>query len=97
MKLVTFELDRKQQAGLVDGTDIIALHSSLKEILARGGIDDLRRLRASEKDRVAAKRVKLLPPIPDPGMVLSVGMNYHEHLKEMKTPVPEKPDRKSVV
>jgi 2-keto-4-pentenoate hydratase/2-oxohepta-3-ene-1,7-dioic acid hydratase in catechol pathway len=24
-------------------------------------------------------------------MVLSVGMNYHEHLKEMKTPVPEKP------
>jgi 2-keto-4-pentenoate hydratase/2-oxohepta-3-ene-1,7-dioic acid hydratase in catechol pathway len=91
MKLVSFELDRKQQAGLIDGTDIIALHSSLKEILARGGIDDLRRLRASEKDRVAAKRVKLLPPIPDPGMVLSVGMNYHEHLKEMKTPVPEKP------
>jgi 2-keto-4-pentenoate hydratase/2-oxohepta-3-ene-1,7-dioic acid hydratase in catechol pathway len=24
-------------------------------------------------------------------MVLSVGMNYHEHLKEMKTPVPQKP------
>jgi 2-keto-4-pentenoate hydratase/2-oxohepta-3-ene-1,7-dioic acid hydratase in catechol pathway len=24
-------------------------------------------------------------------MVLSVGMNYHEHLKEMKTAVPEKP------
>jgi 2-keto-4-pentenoate hydratase/2-oxohepta-3-ene-1,7-dioic acid hydratase in catechol pathway len=35
--------------------------------------------------------VKLLAPIPDPGIVLSVGMNYHEHLKEMKTPTPEKP------
>jgi 2-keto-4-pentenoate hydratase/2-oxohepta-3-ene-1,7-dioic acid hydratase in catechol pathway len=91
MKLVSFEYERRQQAGLVDGNDIIALHSSLKEILARGGLDDLRRLRGSQKDRVSAKRVKLLPPIPDPGMVLSVGMNYHEHLKEMKTRVPEKP------
>jgi 2-keto-4-pentenoate hydratase/2-oxohepta-3-ene-1,7-dioic acid hydratase in catechol pathway len=35
--------------------------------------------------------VKLLPPISNPGLLLSVGMNYHEHLKEMKTPVPEKP------
>ena len=77
MKLVTFELDRRQQAGLVDGNDIIALHSSLKEILARGGVDDLRRLRDSKKDRVLAKRVRLLPPIPDPCLVLSVGMNYH--------------------
>ena len=91
MKLVTFEHDRRQQAGLVDGSDIIALHTSLKEILAKGGIDDLRRLRASQKDRVSAKQVKLLAPIPDPGVVLSVGMNYHEHLKEMKTPTPEKP------
>jgi 2-keto-4-pentenoate hydratase/2-oxohepta-3-ene-1,7-dioic acid hydratase in catechol pathway len=37
------------------------------------------------------KRAKLLPPIANPGLLLSVGMNYHEHLKEMKTPVPEKP------
>ena len=91
MKLVSFEFEGKRQAGLVDGTDIIALHNSLKEIIARGGIDDLRRLRASQKDRLAARQVKLLAPIPDPGIVLSVGMNYHEHLKEMKTPTPEKP------
>jgi 2-keto-4-pentenoate hydratase/2-oxohepta-3-ene-1,7-dioic acid hydratase in catechol pathway len=40
---------------------------------------------------VPATSAKLLAPLPDPGIVLSVGMNYHEHLKEMKTPVPEKP------
>ena len=39
MKLVSFEFEGRQQAGLVDSIDIIALHSSLKEILARGGID----------------------------------------------------------
>src|SRR5258708_29682100 len=91
MKLVSFEFEGKRPAGLGDGTGFIALHNSLKEIIERGGIDDLRRLRASEKDRVAAKRVKVRRPIPDPGMVVSVGMNYHEHLKEMKTPTPEKP------
>jgi 2-keto-4-pentenoate hydratase/2-oxohepta-3-ene-1,7-dioic acid hydratase in catechol pathway len=35
--------------------------------------------------------VKVLAPIPDPGLLLSVGMNYREHLREMKTPVPERP------
>jgi len=41
--------------------------------------------------RFGRKEVKLLAPIQNPALVLSVGMNYHEHLKEMKTPVPEKP------
>jgi 2-keto-4-pentenoate hydratase/2-oxohepta-3-ene-1,7-dioic acid hydratase in catechol pathway len=31
--------------------------------------------------------------VPDPGLVLGAGLNYHKHLKEMKnTPVPERPD-----
>ena len=87
MKLVTVEIDRRAQAGILEGAEIALLGSSLKEILASG--KDLRTL--AGKQRVPAKEAKLLPPIPDPGLVLSVGMNYHEHLKEMKTPVPEKP------
>jgi 2-keto-4-pentenoate hydratase/2-oxohepta-3-ene-1,7-dioic acid hydratase in catechol pathway len=87
MKLVTVEIDRRAQAGILEGAEIALLGSSLKEILASGA--ELRRL--SGKQRVPAKGAKLLAPIPDPGIVLSVGMNYHEHLKEMKTPTPEKP------
>jgi 2-keto-4-pentenoate hydratase/2-oxohepta-3-ene-1,7-dioic acid hydratase in catechol pathway len=87
MKLVTVEIDRRAQAGILEGAEVALLGSSLKEILASG--KDLRTL--AGKQRVPAKEAKLLPPIPDPGLVLSVGMNYHEHLKEMKTPVPEKP------
>ncbi len=34
---------------------------------------------------------KLLAPIPDPALILSCGLNYHEHLREMKTPVPATP------
>jgi 2-keto-4-pentenoate hydratase/2-oxohepta-3-ene-1,7-dioic acid hydratase in catechol pathway len=87
MKLVTVEIDRRPQAGILDGDNIALLGSSLKEVLASGA--DLRKL--SAKQRIPAKSAKLLAPIPDPGIVLSVGMNYHEHLREMKTPVPEKP------
>jgi 2-keto-4-pentenoate hydratase/2-oxohepta-3-ene-1,7-dioic acid hydratase in catechol pathway len=87
MKLVTVEIDHQPHAGILEGGEIALLGSSVKEILAGG--EDLRTL--ASKLRIPASGAQLLPPIPDPGLVLSVGMNYHEHLKEMKTPAPEKP------
>ena len=83
MKLVTFAVDGRSRAGLLEGDDVIDVGASVKQILEGASLQ-----RATRHSR---SKVKLLAPIPDPGMVLSVGMNYHEHLKEMKTPVPEKP------
>ena len=41
---------------------------------------------------VPAVGATLLAPVPDPGLILGAGLNYHAHLKEMKnTPVPTKP------
>jgi 2-keto-4-pentenoate hydratase/2-oxohepta-3-ene-1,7-dioic acid hydratase in catechol pathway len=34
---------------------------------------------------------RLLAPIPDPAMILSCGMNYREHLREMNSAVPDYP------
>lgn len=34
---------------------------------------------------------RLLAPIPDPGLILSCGLNYRAHLEEMKTAIPEFP------
>jgi 2-keto-4-pentenoate hydratase/2-oxohepta-3-ene-1,7-dioic acid hydratase in catechol pathway len=83
MKLVTFEVDGRSHAGRLEGEEIVEIGGNLKAILAG----------APQKPgaRHALGRAKLRAPIPDPGLVLSVGMNYHEHLKEMKTPAPEKP------
>jgi len=36
-------------------------------------------------------KARLLAPLPNPGFVLSAGMNYHAHLKEMKSPTPATP------
>src|SRR3954464_7154011 len=60
----------------------------LRAILESGRLE---RVRSAEGKRIPRKGAKLRAPIENPGMVLSVGMNYHQHLKEMKTPVPEKP------
>src|SRR3954451_8891117 len=83
MKLVTFEADGRTRAGILEGDDIVDFGASMKDVIASGKLARGSRLKRSQ--------VKLRAPVPDPAMVLSVGMNYHEHLKEMKTPVPEKP------
>ena len=91
MKLVTVEIDGRPRPGLLSGDDIVDLSSvapDLRAILESGRLD---RLRSVEGKRIPRKGAKLRAPIENPGMVLSVGMNYHQHLKEMKTPVPEKP------
>ena len=91
MKLVTFQIDGEARPGRLAGDHIVdlgALAPDLRSILELGLVDEARH--ASGKS-VSIKDLRLLAPIPNPGMVLSVGMNYHEHLKEMKTPVPEKP------
>lgn len=98
MRLVMFLKDKQPRAGLIDGEDIIDINAcdrslppTLKGILEAGGLARVKKLLKSKKHRTSRSRAKLLPPISNPGLLLSVGMNYHEHLKEMKTPVPEKP------
>ena len=98
MHLVSFIKDKQARAGVLDGGDIIdinacdrSLPSTLKGILEANALARVRRLLKSKKHRMPFRRARLAPPIANPGLVLSVGMNYHEHLKEMKTPVPEKP------
>jgi len=83
MKLVTFEVDGRARAGVLEGDDIVDLGAGMKEVIASATM--------KRGARFAKSKVKLRAPVSDPAIVLSVGMNYHEHLKEMKTPTPEKP------
>ena len=97
MHLVMFLKDKQPRAGVIDGEDVIDINAAdrslpptLKGILEINGLSKVRKLLKSKK-RTPLKKARLLPPISNPGLLLSVGMNYHEHLKEMKTPVPETP------
>ena len=98
MHLVMFRKGREPRAGVIDGEEIVdinacdrSLPSTIKGVLEANAVSKVRRVLKSRKHRLPRKKAKLLPPIPHPGLLLSVGMNYHEQLKEMKTPVPDNP------
>src|SRR5437016_2059328 len=82
MKLITFEDDGRSRAGVLEGDDVVEAGTSMKYVIRHG---------VKRGARFARSKVRLRALVPDPAMVLSVGMNYHEHLKEMKKPTPEKP------
>lgn len=81
----------------------VAAPQSLLEIFQLGneGHDLVRNLLRAVGPKAAQLRsagvlkpyasAKLAAPLPNPGMVLSIGANYHEHLKEMNTPAPATP------
>ena len=94
MRLVTFEIAGQPRPGVLAGDGIIDLQplgADLRAILQGGSLERIRSMLKSAPTPIPAKAARLLAPIQNPGMVLSCGMNYYEHLKEMKTPVPDKP------
>ena len=40
---------------------------------------------------VSAKSAKYLPPIPNPGKILCIGLNYRKHAEETGSPIPDYP------
>jgi 2-keto-4-pentenoate hydratase/2-oxohepta-3-ene-1,7-dioic acid hydratase in catechol pathway len=79
------------------------LHGGVLGILQAGpsGLDDVRRLVDAAAGKIDDMRAagavhdagsaRYRPPIPKPGFILSVGMNYAKHLAEMNTPIPKEP------
>jgi 2-keto-4-pentenoate hydratase/2-oxohepta-3-ene-1,7-dioic acid hydratase in catechol pathway len=83
--------------------DLADVPKSVKDIISAGetALGSLKRaldkLMTFQGDLTAAgalyevSAVKLHAPIPWPTLILSCGMNYREHLREMDTPVPATP------
>ena len=91
MHLVTFESEGQARPGRLAGdviVDLQPLAPDLRTLLER---DLLEKARTFAGREVPLAKARLCAPISNPALLLSVGMNYGEHLKEMKTPIPEKP------
>lgn len=105
MKLVTFVHNDKTAVGALSGAEnelvvdlsvaTPSLPTNLKDLLAAG---------ASALEEVAAavrnppygstlnlEEVKLLAPIPNPGKILCIGLNYRDHAAESNSPLPPHP------
>jgi 2-keto-4-pentenoate hydratase/2-oxohepta-3-ene-1,7-dioic acid hydratase in catechol pathway len=95
MKLVTFEDTMKEQAiGAVSQDGMIVPLSPVApdmiSLLARW--DDLRsdieQCLAARQTSIALENVRLLAPVPRPGKIFAIGLNYADHVEEtgMDTP-----------
>ncbi|MGE0151355.1 MAG: fumarylacetoacetate hydrolase family protein [Reyranellaceae bacterium] len=102
MRLVTFATKKGSAVGLREGDYIIDLSlaarklpHSLAEILAAGASARALIRKAADKPKakalLKASKVKLLPPIPNPGKIVCVGLNYKDHAAETGNPLPTYP------
>jgi acylpyruvate hydrolase len=102
MRLVSFSKKGGAAVGLRQGDRIIDLSiaarklpKTLAGILAAGSIAkaELKKVAAKPKKKAVLKasKVKLLPPIPSPGKILCIGLNYKDHAAETGNPLPTYP------
>ena len=99
MRLLSFERDDGNAAygvlregdELVDLTSRIENAPTLKRLLGRPGWVELAREQAHAKADHRLADVRLLPPIPDPGVIACVGHNYEEHRIETQRDPTEHP------
>jgi len=83
MKLVTFELGTTRAFGRVEGDLVIPMGPDLATYLGTGA--------AQDGEAVALADVRLLAPVPRPGKVVGIGLNYRDHAAESGQPIPEQP------
>jgi len=102
VKFVTFH-DDGPRPGAVIGNLVLdiaaampAAPPSLRAILAGGLLPAVRNLvdNAAELDHALFRRLeetRLLPPIPDPGKIVCLGLNYADHAREQGKEPPVRP------
>jgi acylpyruvate hydrolase len=84
VKLATFEVNGEVHAGTVDDGHVTAFAGSVREALGNG-------VPSERLGSWPLPEVTLLAPIPDPGTVYAIGLNYAKHVEETGGSRPEQP------
>ncbi len=98
MRLVTYRHGESTLAGAIAANgDVIdltveGLPTTMIEILAMpDGIDLARKFCESANITVPIADVEIQAPVPRPGKVLAIGLNYRDHAEESGQPIPQRP------
>ena len=98
MKLATFTHAHRRRIGVVDGDAVVDLAAAVPHLprtmtgfLRAGASATSDALRALDTGlhRIALSHVRLEAPVPRPGKVLAIGMNYGDHIRETGRAAPE--------
>jgi 2-keto-4-pentenoate hydratase/2-oxohepta-3-ene-1,7-dioic acid hydratase in catechol pathway len=93
MRLASYLADGRRQFGVVVGSGLVNItsHTSLREALAAGALDDIRAMAAGATPHHKISDVKFLPVIPNPTKILCAGVNYRSHAAEVGRELPKQP------
>lgn len=98
MRLVTYRCGESTLVGAIAANgDVIdltveGLPTTMIEILAMpDGIDLVRKFCESANVTVPIADVEIQAPLPRPGKVLAIGLNYRDHAEESGQPIPQRP------
>ncbi|MBT8441562.1 MAG: fumarylacetoacetate hydrolase family protein [Gammaproteobacteria bacterium] len=95
MKIASFNHDGRSTYGLVDGDAVRPVTGDLRERYPdlRSAIagEALPEIGANTSDPIAIDQVRCEPPIPNPGKIVCIGMNYRAHTAELKREQPDAP------
>src|SRR3954452_8795238 len=98
MKLASFEKKGEERFGSVRNGAIADLTGrlpsgavTLAEAIRSDGLDAIRSAADRADAGLALGDVRLLPPVPRPGKIVCIGLNYKTHIAESGHPAPAKP------
>lgn len=95
MRLVTYATVAGRAFGRIEGDSIVPMGPDLKEWLAataRGETAPAAGEAAPEEGiPLGAGSARLLAPVPEPGKIVCIGLNYRDHAREAGLPLPEEP------
>ena len=98
LKLATYMHQNAAGYGIVEGDGIIDLtrrigarYPDIRALLAHEGLGEATKAAAGQKPDFKLSEVKLLPPIPNPGKIFCIGLNYEDHRQETKREKTEAP------
>jgi len=98
MKLVTFTHDDATRIGIVSDGSVVDLTAAVPELprdmksfLSAGpeAWERVRLLTHSDAHRLPIESVRLEAPIPNPGKILAIGLNYADHVAESGAETPK--------
>ena len=102
MRFVTFEHAGTARVGICEGEHAVDLSEAAPDLprdlvgLIRAGTSAFATAAQAVRTarpgaRHALDRLRLLPPIPNPGKILCIGLNYRKHAEETGSPIPTYP------
>jgi len=98
MKLATFTEAHRTRIGVVTGDAIVDLAAAAPHLpqtmvpFLRNGaaaMDEARAAAARGRHAIPLSKVRLEAPVPRPGKVNAIGLNYADHIREGNRPTPE--------